>query len=37
MSLLLIVWTRLSHGSVAIRASPGILVPREVGRMSERP
>ena len=35
MSLLLIVWTRLSHGSVVIRSSLGILIPREVGIMSD--
>ena len=29
------LWTRLSHGSAVIRSSPGNLIPREVGRMSE--
>ena len=36
MSLLLIVWTRLSHGSVVIRSSLEILIPREDGIMSKR-
>ena len=35
MSLLLIVWTRLSHGSVVIRSSLEILIPREDGIMSD--